>query len=261
MNNPPEKVAIVTGGGQEIGREIAFRLASDGFCVVVWDVNVESSLETVRLIEAHSRGRAQCFPVDVASEAHVAKAVESVLESTGRIDVLVNNAGVAGPVREVEGISLEDWLSTININLTGTFLCCKHVVPVMKRSSSGVIVNVASVTGKRPMPLRTPYAASKMGIIGFTRSLAAEVGKWNIRVNAVCPGSVTGTRQKLVFEGIMQASGQSWDEVMKEKADAAALKRFVDPKHVAAVVSFLVQEDSAMISGQDINVCGGAVMY
>ncbi len=255
------RVAIVTGAGQEIGRHIACRLAADGFHVAVIDLNLEKSQETVRGIEERYGGSAQALQADVTSIEEVDRAVAAVNAARNRIDVLVNNAGVPGPVKETEEITLEEWRHTLDVNLTGAFICCRQVIPMMKRQASGVIVNIASVSGKRPMPLRLPYAVSKMGLIGFTRTLAAEVGKWNIRVNSVCPGSVIGPRQKLVFEGIMKATGRSWDEVAKDKAESAALKRFVDPKDVAAVVSFLAGDDSRIMTGQDINVCAGAVMY
>jgi NAD(P)-dependent dehydrogenase (short-subunit alcohol dehydrogenase family) len=131
----------------------------------------------------------------------------------------------------------------------------------MKRQGGGCIVNISSVTGKRPLIQRTPYATSKMGVIGLTRTLAMEVGKWKIRVNAVCPGAVTGPRQELVYEGIMKFTGKSREQVMLERAELSALKTFVDPRQVAAVVAFLCSEDAAMMTGQDLNVSAGAVMY
>jgi len=111
------------------------------------------------------------------------------------------------------------------------------------------------------MPQRTPYAASKMGVIGLTRTLAAEVGRWKIRVNAICPGGITGDRQRRVYEGIAKFSGKSLEEVTAERAEGTALKTFVDPKYIAGVVAFLCSEDGAMMTGQDINVSAGAVMY
>jgi NAD(P)-dependent dehydrogenase (short-subunit alcohol dehydrogenase family) len=166
-----------------------------------------------------------------------------------------------GPVKNIEEISLEEWEGTMAVNLRGIFLCCKYAIPPMKIRKKGSIVNISSVTGKRALTQRTPYATSKMGVIGLTRTLAAEVGKWKIRVNAVCPGAVTGKRQDQVYEGIMKFSGKTMEQVIAERVEISPLRSFVDPKYVAAIVAFLCTEDAAMMTGQDINVSAGAVMY
>jgi len=255
------QTAIVTGGGQGIGEQIALRLAGDGAAVVIADINVAGAEKTAAAIARQGGPQATVIRTDVADEAQVAALVARTLALDGRIDILVNNAGIMGPVKNLEDISLEEWRATMAVNLDGMFLCCKHVVPVMKQQGGGSIVNIASVTGKRPLPQRTPYAASKLGVIGLTRTLAAEVGRWKVRVNAVCPGAVTGPRQELVYEGISQFTGKSREQVMAERAEFAALKTFVDPGRVAAVVAFLCSEDAAMMTGQDLNVSAGAVMY
>jgi NAD(P)-dependent dehydrogenase (short-subunit alcohol dehydrogenase family) len=256
-----KQVAIVTGGGQGIGREIALRLGREGAHVVIGDINEHGSRETAALLRGAGSGDALVVPTDITDESQVARLIEAALGVAGGIHILVNNSGIMGPVKNIEDILLEEWQSTFAVNLAGMFLCCKHVVPVMKRMGTGCIVNIGSVTGKKPMPLRTPYAASKMGVIGFTRTLAAELGSWKIRVNAICPAGVTGDRQRRVYEGIMQFTGKSFEEVTAERAEGTALKTFVDPKYIAALVAFLCSEDAAMMTGQDINVSAGAVMY
>jgi NAD(P)-dependent dehydrogenase (short-subunit alcohol dehydrogenase family) len=258
MNN---KTAIVTGAGQEIGRHIAFRLARDGAYVYATDIVKEKAEETASLIEQQYGKKARALKTDVTDEDEVASLIETVMQYDKKIDILINNAGIPGPVKQIEDVSYEEWAATIAVNLTGVFFCCKYCVPVMKEQRQGNIVNISSASGKRPMGFRLPYATTKMGVIGFTRSLALEVGKWNIRVNSVCPGSVVGPRQSLVFEGIMKSTGKSWEEVAKEKKESAPLHSFVDPEDVASVVSFLVSEDSNKITGEDINVSAGAVMY
>ena len=256
-----DHVAIVTGGGQGIGAEIARRLGQEGAVVVIADINAAGARETATAIAAEGGREAQVIPTDITDEGQVVALVEGALGVAGRLDVLVNNSGIMGPVKPLEDVTLAEWRATLAVNLDGMFLCCKHVVPVMKRQGRGCIVNIASVTGKRPLPQRTPYAASKMGVIGLTRTLAAEVGGWKIRVNAVCPGAVTGPRQELVYEGIMKFTGKTREQVRAERAGVSALKTFVDPQHVAAVVAFLCSDDAAMMTGQDLNVCAGAVMY
>jgi NAD(P)-dependent dehydrogenase (short-subunit alcohol dehydrogenase family) len=255
------QVAIVTGGGQGIGAQIARRLGREGATVVIADINAAGGQETAEAVTAQGGREARVIPTDITDERQVVALVEGALAVGGRIDILVNNAGIMGPVKNLEDVALTEWRATMAVNLDGMFLCCKHIVPVMKRQRGGCIVNIASVTGKRPLPQRTPYAASKMGVIGLTRTFAAEVGRWKIRVNAVCPGAVTGSRQELVYEGIMKFTGKSREEVRAERVDLAALKTFVDPEHVAAVVAFLCSDDAAMMTGQDVNVSAGAVMY
>ncbi len=253
--------AVVTGGGQGIGRQIALRLAREGAIVVIADINQAGSHETAEMI-AHGGGpEATVIPTDIREEARVIPMVETALGADRRIDLLINNSGIMGPVKSIEDITVAEWDETLAVNLRGMFLCCKHTIPAMKAQGSGCIVNIASITGKRALTERTPYATSKMGVIGLTRTLAAEVGKWNIRVNAVCPGAVTGPRLDRVLAGVMTFSGKSREQVLSERAAAAALQTFVDPKDVAAVVAFLCSDDAAMITGQDINVCGGSVMY
>lgn len=255
------RVAVVTGGGQGIGEQIALRLGREGAAVVVADIDAAGGLRTAEAIAGAGGGTARAIPTDVSDERQVVALVSGALEFAGRIDILVNNAGIMGPVKNIEDIGLDEWRSTLAVNLDGMFLCCKHVVPIMKQQLGGCIVNIASVTGKRPLTQRTPYATSKLGVIGLTRTLAAEVGAWKIRVNTVCPGAVTGPRQDRVYEGIAQFAGKSLAEVRAERAEMSPLKTFVDPQHVAAVVAFLCTEDAAMMTGQDLNVSAGAVMY
>ena len=254
-------VAIVTGGGQGIGQQIALRLGQEGAVVVIGDINARGAGQTAEMVTQAGGRAAQAIPTDISDERQVANLIRGALAIDNRIDILVNNSGIMGPVKNIEDITLDEWNATMAVNLTGMFLCCKHVVPAMKNQGKGSIVNISSVTGKRPMTRRTAYAASKMGVIGLTRTLAAEVGQWKIRVNAVCPGAVTGPRQDRVYAGIQQFSGKSRAQILAERAELAALKTFVDPKDIAAVVAFLCSEDAAMMTGQDLNVCAGAVMY
>ena len=255
------QVAIVTGGGQGIGQQIALRLGHEGARVVVADIDATGAEQTAALLRQAGAPAVHPIPTDIADERQVVRLIQGALALDHRIDILVNNAGIMGPVKNLEDISLDEWTATLAVNPTGMFLCCKHALPAMKQEGRGSIVNIASVSGKRPLTQRTPYAASKMGVIGFTRTLAAEVGKWKIRVNAVCPGAVTGPRQGKVYEGIMRFSGKTRAQVLAERAELAALKTFVDPKDVAAVVAFLCSDDAAMMTGQDLNVSAGAVMY
>ena len=254
------KTAIVTGSGTGIGKACARRLAKEGTIVVVAERSEFNGRPAADEILA-SGGQAVFIRCDVSIEEDVKTLINRTVEMYGTLDILVNNAGVPGPVKSVLELTLEEWRSAMIINLDGTFLCCKHALRVMMEKKNGVIINMASVSGKRPMPLRSPYTTSKMGVIGFTRTLAAEVGRFNIRVNAVCPGSVTGQRQQTVFKGIMKSTGMSLEEVKKMKVETSALKSFVDPEDIASLVVFLASDESSKITGQDINVSAGSVMY
>jgi len=253
--------AVVTGGGQGLGRQIALRLAQEGASVVIADINEAGARETAQMIARDGRPEASVVLTDIRQESQVTAMMETALGVDRRIDILVNNSGIMGPVKFIEDITVDEWDDTLAVNLRGMFLCCKQAVPAMKKQGRGCIVNIASITGKRALTERTPYAASKMGVIGLTRTLAAEVGRWKIRVNAVCPGAIIGPRLDRVLEGIMTFSGKSREQVTAERVAATALHTFIDPKDVAAVVAFLCTDDAAMITGQDINVCGGTVMY
>ena len=259
--NLKNQISIVTGGGQGIGREIALRLAQEGAVVVIGDINEKGSHETAAMIVKKGGPKAVVIPTDITHEDQVVRLINGTMEMNKRIDILVNNSGVMGPVKNMEDITVEEWEETMAVNVTGMFLCCKHAIPIMKKQGKGSIVNISSITGKRHLIQRTPYAASKMAVIGLTRTLAAEVGKWKIRVNAICPGGITGERLDRVFEGIMKYTGKSREQIIAERTEATPLKTLVDPKYVAALVAFLCSEDAAMMTGQDINVSAGAVMF
>ncbi len=255
------ETAIVTGAGQGIGQQIALRLAQEGAAVCLVDIQSDRLKETVEMIEKAGGKKAEIILADVSQEKQVEQIVKEILKIHDRIDILVNNVGIMGPVKHVEDILVDEWDQTMAVNLRGMFLCCKHVIPIMKHQKKGSIVNMASATGKRPLTQRLPYATSKMGVIGMTRTLAAEVGKWNIRVNSVCPGAVEGPRLTRVFEGIMKFSGKSWDQVVSERLELTPLKTLIHPKYIAGVVAFLCSEDGAMITGEDVNVSAGNVMF
>ena len=255
------EIAIVTGAAQGIGREISLSLAREGALVVIADITQQGLMQTAEMISKNYGSKPKIIPTDITQEDQVANLIQHTLAIDNRIDILVNNAGVSGPIKNIEDISFEEWEATMAVNLCGMFLCCKHVVPVMKKQKKGNIINLSSMTGKRPMVQRTPYATTKMGVIGLTRTLAQEVGKWKIRVNALCPGAVESPRLTKVLEAIRQQSGKSWDQVVGEMTEESALKCLVDPKYVCAMVVFLCSPNGAMITGEDINISAGLVMY
>ncbi len=255
-----DRVAIVTGGGQGIGQAHCLRLAEEGAKVAIADINVPGSHDTERMIKEKG-GSALVVPTDITKEEAVKELVKKVMDEWGTIDILVNNSGIAGPTKNIEDITLEEWEGTMAVNLRGMFLCCKHCIPIMKKNRRGWIVNISSVSGKRVLTQRTPYTTSKMGVIGLTRTLAAEVGQSGIRVNAICPGATAGPRIEGVLKGIMEHTGKSREEAAEEFVGGSVLKCFVEPTDIAAMVVFLCSDESRMMTGQDINVSAGLVMY
>lgn len=251
--------AIVTGGGRGIGREIALALAREGARVLLASRDQEA-LEHVAH-EIHHLGRhAIVVRTDVSDEAQVAAMADTALREFQRIDILVNNAGAVGPTTPLAKLSREEWDSVLAVNLTGAFLCSRAVIPQMMSQGSGAIINIASIAGRLAYALRSPYAVSKWGMLGLSRTLAQELGPHNIRVNAICPGPTAGERMSAVIEGRAKELGQPREEVERNYLEGTALKRMVDPAHVAAAVVFLASNEGSSITGEAIDItCGFAL--
>jgi NAD(P)-dependent dehydrogenase (short-subunit alcohol dehydrogenase family) len=251
-----DRVAIVTGGGRGIGLEIALALSQEGADIVVSGRQLDVLEQTATEIESQGR-RAVAIVTDVTDELQVNELINKTLATFGRIDVHVNNAGIAGPTAAVTNLSREAWDEVMAVNLTGAFLCSRAVIPHMSERRSGKIINISSVAGKMAYALRSPYAASKWGMIGLSASLAQELGAYNIQVNAICPGPTAGERMTSVIAGRAKELGRSADEVERLYLENTALKRMVDPKHVAAAVVFFCSEAGDSITGEALEVSAG----
>jgi NAD(P)-dependent dehydrogenase (short-subunit alcohol dehydrogenase family) len=254
MANQP--VAIVTGGGRSMGRIMSLALARDGFDLVLAGPEQDEAERTRADIEALGRN-CLALDVDVSQETQVQRMASQTLDRFGRIDVLVNNAGVIGPTAPVTQVTLSEWETTLAVNLTGAFLCCKHVVPAMTERRAGKIINIASIAGKIGYALRSPYAVSKWGLLGLTLTLAKEVGPMNIQVNAICPGPVDGDRMNAIIRRRAQELGQTEAEVRQWYVEPIPLKRMVKPEDVAAMVSYLASSKADNITGQSFDVNSG----
>lgn len=251
--------AYVTGASQGIGREISRTLADEGARVAL-AARGDGIYETEQLIDAPERTLA--VETDVTEEADVRESIEATVEEWGGLDVVVNNAGIAGPTAPVEEVDVEAFRYTQDVNVTGPFLVVKHAVEHLRASDRGRVINVSSISGKRPLENRTPYVASKMAVIGLTRTLAFELGDDDVTVNAVCPGPVSGPRIEDVISNQADQLGVSYEEAKRRVfTDDAALGRIVDADDVAGMVAYLASEAGRHVTGQDVNVDAGAVWY
>ncbi len=243
--------ALVTAGASGIGLAIAEALIAGGARVHICDVSGDFLAEF-----RNSHGETGASRADVASEADVERLFVEVEKNLGGLDVLVNNAGIAGPTGGIDEIAPADWRRTIDICLTGQFLCAHFAVPMLKAAGGGAIVNMSSAAGRFGYAFRTPYSAAKWGVIGLTQSLAKELGPANIRVNAILPGIVAGPRMENVIAARAGQLGISYAEMEKTYLDRVSLRRMVTAQDVAATVVFRVSGAGHNISGQSIGVCG-----
>ena len=252
------KRAIVTGGAKGMGAAISTTLAREGADMVLTARNLQPLEEVASGIRALGR-RVLVVACDVTAERQVEAMVKQALEFfAGGIDILVNVAGVTGPIETpVQSIEVEDFDHVVTANQRGTFLPIKHVVPTLIAQNSGKIVNISGTSGLRGYPMRTSYSASKWAVRGITRTVALELGKHNINVNAVCPGIIETPRMKRLCEEKARVRGWTVEEVYDEYVQEMALKRVPRPQDVANAVLFLVSEDSSQITGQHLAVDGG----
>ena len=241
------RTAIVTGAARGIGRAIAEKLASEGADLALCDMREEWLADTADAVRAHGRS-ALCLGVDVSKAEEVDRAVQKVLEAAGRIDALVNNAGIAKDALTVR-MTESEWDNVLSVNLKGAFLFCKGVARPMMKQRCGAIVNIASIIGLIGNVGQSNYAASKAGVIALTKSVAKELASRNVRVNAIAPGFIES-----------QMTDALPEDVRKKMLDSIPLKRFGTPEDVAKATLFLTDDSSSYVTGQVLTVSGGMVM-
>ncbi len=245
------KCVLVTAAAAGIGYAIAATLAAAGARLYVCDIDADA---LARCANEHPDWRTRVC--DVADEKQVESLVEDVRHAFGRLDVLVNNAGIAGPTGAVDTLAGADWERTLAVNLSGQFYCAKHAAALLRESGDASIVCISSIAGRLGYAYRTPYAASKWGVVGLMKSLAAELGKDGIRVNAILPGVVEGERIERVIAERARALGIGYEQMADEYRHKASLGSMVTAVDIANTALFLCSAAGASISGQPISVCG-----
>ncbi len=244
---------VVTAGAAGIGRAIVRTFVEQGARVHICDVDDRMLKETASALPEVTQTRA-----DVASVADVHRLFDDAQASLGGLDVLVNNAGIAGPTAKVEDIRPQDWDRCIAVDLNGMFYCTRKAMPMIKAAGGGSIINLSSIAGRFGFPLRTPYAAAKWAVVGFTQSLAAEAGPDKVRVNCIQPGIVEGERVERIVAAKAEQLGVTPQEVLDRMVEGIALKTTVTAQDIANTALFLASDAGRHISGQAISVCGGA---
>jgi NAD(P)-dependent dehydrogenase (short-subunit alcohol dehydrogenase family) len=245
------KRVVVTAGAQGIGLAITEAFVAAGAEVHICDVNDDFLAAAKSRLPGVSQSR-----TDVSNEAQVDAMFAALSARWGGLDVLVNNAGIAGPTAPVEDTDLAQWSQTIAVNLTGPFLCTRRAVPLLKAAGGGSIVNLSSVAGRLGFPLRTPYSASKFGVIGLTETWAMELGPSHIRVNAILPGIVAGDRQERVIAAKAASYGIAHEEMRQRLLSKVSLRSMVTAQDIANQIIFICSPAGAAITGQSLSVCG-----
>lgn len=245
------KKVIVTAGASGIGRKIAENFMQQGASVCICDISDEQIANCEQELEG-----IKGFKADVSDYEAVDSFFDEALGFLGGLDVLVNNAGIAGPSAPLEEITPQQWDTTIAINLNGQFYCLRRAIPIMKANKSGSIINLSSTAGLFGYPNRSPYSASKWAVIGLTKTMAMELGEYGIRVNAICPGSVSGPRIDAVIENDAITRGLSPKEVRDIYLSQVSLRTFVSSQEIADMILFLCSESGRSISGQVLAIDG-----
>lgn len=254
-----DRVAIITGAAKGMGASISTALTEEGAHLVLAAREPGPLDALARTLGEHSGGR-RCVavPTDVTDAGAVQALAQRTLDEFGRIDILVNAAGVIGPIETpLHKIPPEDWDRVQAVNVKGTFLCCRAVVPVMIERRSGKIINIAGTSGLRGYRFRAAYSSSKWALRGLTRTLALEVGPYGVNVNAICPGVVEGDRMTTIINEKARVRRWKPEQVYEEYIGEMALRRFTKDEDVAHAVVFLASDESRQITGHEIVVDGG----
>ena len=243
--------ALITGAGSGIGQVMAQHFEKAGARIWICDADTNNLYQSLK-----ENPDWNGTPCDVSDENQVDQLFKEMSDSFGGLEILVNNAGIAGPTAPVEEIDPGEWRRSVGVNLNGAFYCTRLATPLLKNSQKASIINISSVAGRLGFARRLPYASTKWAMIGFTESLAKELGPSGIRVNALLPGIVEGPRIEGVFQARAESEGVPYEEVRDRVLNNVSMKRMVSAGDVAEMAVFLCSEAGKNISGQSISVCG-----
>lgn len=254
-----DRVVLVVGGARGLGRTITRGLATDGAHVVITSRDAAEAEAAASEVEALG-GRASAFSLDLRERRDPDRVVGKVVAELGRIDGLVCNSGISGPSAPAWEVDDDAWDEVLAVNLTGAFSCIRAAAPTMVEAGRGSIVIVGSMTGKRPLQHRAPYAASKLALVGLCRTLALDLGEHGVRVNVVSPGFVVGSRLDWLLQAQAEVKGTDAEAARAAALARTPLRRFTEPEDVAATVAFLTSDAAAGITGADVDVSSGLVL-
>ena len=248
------KKIIISAGASGIGLATAKVCLARGATVYLCDIDSKS----LNKLSKHPLKNKQLFAYlcDASNEYQVSDFFDKIKKKTKKIDALINNVGVAGPTGSLEKLKSKDWENTLHVDVNSHFYFTKRAIPLLKKSKNGSIINISSTAGILGFPLRSPYAASKWAIIGVTKTLAMELGKFNIRVNAVCPGTIKGDRMKRVIRDKAKFTKVSIKTIEKDFVSMSSMKKWILEEDIGKMCSFLISDDSSKVSGQVISVDG-----
>ena len=254
MKTLQNKKIIISAGASGIGLATTKVCLSRGAYVYLCDIDNKS----IKELNKHplKNKRLFIYQCDASNEEQVSLFFNKIKKKTKRIDALINNVGVAGPTGSLEKLKSKDWENTLHVDVNSHFYFTKKAIPLIKRSKNGSIINISSTAGILGFPLRSPYAASKWAIIGVTKTLAMELGKFNIRVNAVCPGTIKGDRMKRVIRDKAKFTKVPSKSIEKDFISMSSMKQWILEEDIGKMCSFLISDDSSKVSGQVISVDG-----
>ena len=254
LKNLKNKKIIISAGASGIGWATTKICLSRGAFVYICDLDLKS----LNKIRKHSLNNKRLFSYncDASNEEEVSNFFNQIKKKTNKIDALINNVGVAGPTGSLEKLNSKDWENTLHTDVNSHFYFTKRAIPLIKKSKNGSIINISSTAGILGFPLRSPYAASKWAIIGITKTLAMELGKFNISVNAVCPGTIKGDRMKRVIRDKAKFTKISRKSIEKDFISMSSMKQWILEDDIGKMCAFLISDDSSKVSGQVISVDG-----
>jgi NAD(P)-dependent dehydrogenase (short-subunit alcohol dehydrogenase family) len=255
------QVAIVVGGARGIGEAIAHAFAQEGASIALVDLEkMRPQLGEVAQAINLKDGKAMAFVADCTDNRQVNQMVDETVRRLGKIDILINSAGLRGPLVPVQEISEQEWDSVLAVNLKAVFLCCKAVLKVMMKQKSGSIVSISGTAGKEGMALRGSLCAAKWGLLGLTQTIAKEAGPYGIRANIICPGGMDEPDLRVMYAERAKGLGMEFSELEKSVLELTPLRKHAKHDEVAKAALFLASSDSSHTTGESLNVSGGRLM-